>query len=92
MGFAGGLGVKLSTDNMPLDGDVSDIAKLFGESAGRFLVEVTPENEAAFVAAMADVAIGKLGEVTDTGRVQIDGVIDLSNTETQAAWQGTFDW
>ena len=92
MGFSGDLGVNLSTANMPLDGEVSDVAKLFGESAGRFLVEVTPEKEAAFVAAMADVAIGKLGEVTDTGRVQIDGVIDLSNEETQAAWQGTFDW
>ena len=92
MAFSGGLGIKLSTDAMVVDGDVSQTAKLFGESAGRFLVETTPDNAAAFEAAMGETALTALGEITDTGRVQIDGEIDLANTDTKAAWQGTFNW
>ncbi|MBT3279645.1 MAG: phosphoribosylformylglycinamidine synthase subunit PurL [Phycisphaerales bacterium] len=92
MAFSGGLGIELSTDAMIVDGDASQTAKLFGESAGRFLVEVTPDNAAAFEAAMGETACAAIGEITDTGRVQIDSAIDLANTDTKAAWQGTFNW
>ncbi|MCK5114358.1 MAG: phosphoribosylformylglycinamidine synthase, partial [Phycisphaerae bacterium] len=93
MGFAGGLGIEIGLANVPASGkDVSDVAKLFGESAGRFLIEVTPENQAAFAVAMGDTACGKIGKVTDTQRIVIDGFIDTAITDCKAAWTKTFDW
>jgi len=77
MGFSGGLGIEISLAAVPTSDDsVSDIAKLFGESAGRFLIEVTPENVAAFEKLMsaANVAFGKVGKVTDSKRLVIDKI------------------
>ncbi len=92
MAFAGGLGVELSLDNVPADGQVSEFAKLFGESAGRFLVEVEPGNKDAFLAAMGKVPVGEVGTVTDSGRIVIGKAIDITLAAAKAAWSGTFDW
>ena len=95
MGFSGGLGIDISLENLPTAGDsVSDIAKLFGESAGRFLVEVTPENSAAFEEMMAELKIpcGQIGKITDSQRLVIDGFIDAGNEDCKSAWNTTFDW
>ncbi len=91
MAFSGELGVELSLADLPADGNVSLTAKLFGESAGRFLVEVTPANEAAFTAVMSASA-AKIGKVTDSDKIVIDNIIDLSAKSCKAAWQGTFRW
>jgi len=96
MAFAGGLGVELDLAAMETRGDVPEPAKLFAESAGRFLVEVAPDGREAFLDIMKDCPVGRLGEVTGTGRVVIGGeagaVIDLPIDEAKAAWQETFDW
>ena len=99
MAFAGGLGVALDLTEVPAAAGgtacsqaVFDPAKLFAENAGRFLVEVAPENIEAFVAAIGDVPCGRVGEVTDTGQIVIEGLIDVSAADAKAAWQGTFDW
>ncbi len=96
MAFAGGLGVDLNADTLASDGSLGDVAKLFGESAGRFLVEVTPDNYDAFLRIVKDLPVGELGKVTDTGKVVISAggktLIDLAIDTAKAAWQGTFDW
>ena len=69
-------------------------ALLFGESAGRFLVEVAPANRDAFLRAVKDVPFGQLGSVTGTGRLVIHAasatVIDLPIAAAKSAWQETF--
>jgi len=96
MAFAGGLGVALDINAVPCDSGVGEPARLFGESAGRFLVEVAPENYDAFMRLAADCPVGEVGRVSDTGRIVIasGGVtrIDLPIAEAKAAWQGTFAW
>ena len=97
MAFSGGLGVQLDLAAVPTtDNSVGDQARLFAESAGRFLVEVAPDKYDAFMRIVKDCPVGEVGKVTDTGRVVIKGqagaVIDLPAAEAKAAWQKTFDW
>jgi phosphoribosylformylglycinamidine synthase len=47
---------------------------LFSESNTRFLCEVTEENAKAFEAALADVTCALVGEVTDTGKLEVIGL------------------
>jgi phosphoribosylformylglycinamidine synthase subunit PurSL len=97
MAFAGGLGVELDIAAVPTgDATVAPAALLFAEYAGRFLVEVTPDNHDAFLRLVQDCPVGELGAVTDSGRVVINAggktLIDVPNADAKAAWQGTFDW
>ena len=96
MAFAGGLGAEINADAIPAGEGLNDTAKLFAESAGRFLVEVTPDNYDAFLRIVKDLPVGELGKVTDTGKVVISAggktLIDMPIDTAKAAWQGTFDW
>jgi phosphoribosylformylglycinamidine synthase len=97
MAFAGGLGVELDLAAAATDGTApAAAARLFAESAGRFLVEVTPDNYDAFLRIVKDYPFAELGKVTDTGRIVINAetgpAIDLPIAEAKAAWQATFDW
>ncbi len=97
MAFCGGLGVQIDLHKVPLgQEDVPVHARLFAENAGRFLVEVTPENVAGFEALVAAVPHGQVGMVTDSGQVVItsgpDKVINVSIAKAKKAWQGTFRW
>jgi phosphoribosylformylglycinamidine (FGAM) synthase-like enzyme len=96
MAFAGGLGVAMDLSAVPCTGDVSEAARLFGESAGRFLIEVQPDKYDDFLRIVKDCPLGEIGRVTDTGRVVISAegrqAIDLPLAEAKAAWQRTFDW
>jgi len=95
--FGGGLGVALDLDAMVTrGGDVPAACRLFAEDAGRFLVEVAPDEYDAFLRAVQDVPVGEVGRVTDTGRVEISAagrtLVDVGIDEAKAAWQGTFAW
>jgi len=98
MAFAGGCGVELDLSAMPTRNGaaISDATLLFAEDAGRFLVEVAPDDHHDFMRTLANCPVGEIGRVTDTGRVVINAdnrtVIDLSADEAKAAWQGTFNW
>ncbi|MGH7145469.1 MAG: phosphoribosylformylglycinamidine synthase subunit PurL [Planctomycetota bacterium] len=69
MAFAGDVGIHLNLAQAPYAGpaDEHGIMRLFSESNSRFLVEVAPENEAAFTALMAErqVPCGQVGEVLE---------------------------
>ena len=96
MAFAGGLGVTICLEAVPAEGACPEPALLFGESPGRFVVEVQPDNYDAFMRIVKDCPLGELGRVTDAGRIVVTArrgtVIDLPAADAKAAWQGTFDW
>src|SRR5437868_10958047 len=60
MAFAGGVGADLTALGAT-DGDLPDAVRLFSESPTRFVVEVRPEQAAAFEACLADVPHARLG-------------------------------
>ena len=76
-------------------GDASVWSRLWGESLGRFLVGVQPENETAFIEWMSGHPITMLGTVTDTENLTIsdgyDVLIDVETTAMVEAWQKTLD-
>jgi phosphoribosylformylglycinamidine synthase len=97
MAFAGGVGVELNLAGVVVPMDEpgpSTAALLFGESAGRFLVEIAPDKYDAFLRLVRACPFGELGHVTDSGRIVIRSrhtlLIDLPIGEAKAAWQGTF--
>ncbi len=96
MAFAGGCGVELDITAAPQADNPSEATLLFGESAGRLMVEVAPDNYDAFMQIVKDLPLGQIGKVTDTARVVINGqsgtLVDMAIDEAKAAWQGTFDW
>lgn len=64
---------------------------LFSESLTRFIVEVTPEDAAAFERALAGVPLQRLGIVTADGNLTIhssDSDLRLSVGELEKAWRG----
>ena len=99
MAFAGGLGVEADVSAIDVsgtDGANADLARLFSESNTRFAVEVEPKNQAAFEAAFANIAVAKIGTVTDGENVVINsGETELINSPVGAlkeAWQSPLDW
>jgi len=102
MAFAGGCGVKVRLADVPVEvaGEEQsqrlDAIRLYAESNTRLLVEVAPDKTSAFERALAGVPFAKIGEVTDSGRVQIAGalgeLIDLPIAELKEAWQKPLRW
>ncbi len=92
MCIAGRLGMTLRSHRMPVAGEVGVIALLFGETNGRFLVEVRPDQVAALRQTVGDCPVAEVGVVEgnalrvlgDSG----DALIDLSVADLTAAWQG----
>jgi phosphoribosylformylglycinamidine synthase II len=65
MALAGRLGLEVDLANLPRTADVkTDDVALFSESSARFLVEVAPEDAAAFQKALAGRPVVQLGHVT----------------------------
>jgi phosphoribosylformylglycinamidine synthase len=71
------------------------VARLFSESASRFLVEVTPEQLGAFERHMREHGVEEIfrvGQVTNDARLTIhNGNVELLNVdvaELQVAWKG----
>jgi len=97
MAFAGGLGLDLNIAGMPVNMNEpgpSPAALLFGESAGRFLVEVAPDKYDAFLRIVKDCPFGELGRVHAVGQLTIKSagktLIDMPTEQARAAWSGTF--
>jgi phosphoribosylformylglycinamidine synthase len=99
MAFSGGLGAEVSVDQIEVAG-VSDAdlvrARLFSESNTRFVVEVTPEEQAAFEAQFSDLPLAFLGTVESAPTLTIksgdETVIDAPIDQLKNAWQSPLDW
>lgn len=72
--------------NIP--GDLALEQKLFSETGG-FILEVSMEhmNEVKKIFAQHQIPMMVIGETVESGRIQINSVIDISLTEAKAAWE-----
>jgi len=91
MSIAGRLGAEVDLRALPGELSRSDHA-LFSESHSRLVVEVAPENAAAFEEAMAEHFCAHIGAVTVDRRLSVMGldgreVVDVGLEQFRAAWQ-----
>lgn len=93
MAVAGHLGLTLDLDQVPVlkNECLGDEALLFGESSGRFLVEVSPESTAQFEALFAPYPHAPIGTATARPHLTIrradQTLIDLDVDTLAAAWR-----
>ena len=96
MAFAGGVGADLPSI-CGADG-LSDTGTLFAESASRFVVEVTPENTAAFEQCLGkDVPLARIGHTCKEPRLRIAGrsgewVVWEQLAGLKETWQKPLRW
>jgi phosphoribosylformylglycinamidine synthase II len=98
MAFAGGLGMIIHLDKVPLGEAIArNDSILFSESNSRFLVEVAPEDRESFEQAMKGIALAIIGEVTKDDKLEIYGVNGKKVVSTpiaglKEAWQKPLGW
>jgi len=99
MAWAGGLGLDLDLARVPCEplaeGCDPDATALFSESCTRFLVEVEPEQQGAFEAALDPHPLALVGRVRGDEGIEIRGargesLARLTLTEVRDAHQGYF--
>jgi phosphoribosylformylglycinamidine synthase len=97
MAFAGEVGADLSRQEVPT-AELTDEAYLFSESTTRFLVAITPANEAAFRACFpAGTHVHRVGLTHNEPRLRIAGsagkwIIDAALGDLKEAWQRPLRW
>lgn len=96
MSIAGRLGV--SVDVSTIRTGLSDVAAMFAESNTRFLLEISPDKEAAVNALFqaAGVSLNRIGEVVANDRVSImmenELLVDESLFDLLERWQKPLNW
>ena len=87
MAFAGEFGVDISLDGNP-------VVQLFSESNSRFVCEVAADQQQAFeqLFTEAQVPYQRLGNVTETRRVVVGGLLDAPIDQLKQAWQQPLGW
>ncbi|HEX7476103.1 MAG TPA: phosphoribosylformylglycinamidine synthase subunit PurL [Dehalococcoidales bacterium] len=98
MSFAGGLGAAVYLKNVARTGPIyrNDYV-LFSESNSRFLVEVSPENEAQFMKTMKGVTMAQIGHVSQEQTLEVfglngDKVLSVPIADLKEAWQKPLRW
>jgi len=98
MAFAGDVGLSLNLDSLASASGIDhDAVLLFSESNTRFLIEVAPENLAAFSADFDSHLFTHLGDVTADRSVCIVGphgntILDEDIDSLRAAWKEPLAW
>ena len=95
MAFAGGYGMELHLQKVPIRNANRNDFVLFSESNSRFLVEVSQEAKEEFEALMKGKVYAEIGRVTKTPRLCIYGlngevVVNASLSDLLASWKRTF--
>lgn len=75
MAFAGGLGMELDLRRIRTPEPLQDDVLLFSESNSRFVVEVEPQNVAAFEAALGGAHFDRIGKVIDNSEFRVFGQV-----------------
>jgi phosphoribosylformylglycinamidine synthase len=90
--FAGGFGLDVDCSFS----DLTPVEVLFSESASRFVVTVSPENQPAFEAQMAGRPVYLLGKVRADGVLKVgrgrETWIEAGIGELKQAWQAPLRW
>ena len=93
MCLAGGLGLDLNLESVTFDGgSAREDVLAFSESLCRFLVEVAPEQAAAFEEGLAGLPLARVGSVRDDDRLVVAGldsapVIQTTVEALHRAWR-----
>jgi phosphoribosylformylglycinamidine synthase len=95
MAMGADLGLSIDLAKVPGEGALDDTTYLFSESAGRFLVTVAADHQAAFEALLQGQVFAGIGEVTAEANLLIRGrdgidLATLSVAEMRAAWKTPF--
>jgi phosphoribosylformylglycinamidine synthase len=93
--MAGDLGLRIDLSKVPVEAPLRNDAVLFSESSGRFMVTVSPENDAAFNRLFADADCACIGTVLEERRLMVHDahekkLVDLSIDEMKTAWKKPF--
>ena len=93
MAIGGGRGVRLMLAAVPVAAELDDGVIAFSESLGRLLVEVPPQAADAFLAAMGDQPIARIGDVTGNATIELVGsngetFIRTNLTNAGESWRG----
>jgi len=108
MAFAGGCGAKISLKDVPRDvlpaeepPHAAAAVGLFGESNTRFVCEVPPDRADQFERVLADVPHARIGDVTDTSKLEIlapsgnnanETVVNADLAVLKEAWLAPLRW
>jgi phosphoribosylformylglycinamidine synthase len=98
MAFAGGLGMVLYLDKVPLGEPITrNDSILFSESNTRFLVEVAPQDSQRFEQVMRRVECAAIGQIVKNVVFQVYGingerVVSVTLAELKDAWQKPLRW
>ncbi|TSC74977.1 MAG: phosphoribosylformylglycinamidine synthase [Parcubacteria group bacterium Gr01-1014_30] len=92
--FAGGYGLEVDLDKVPNDNLERTDKILYSESAGRFLLTVSPENVKKFEASLKGSVFQKIGEVkeNETLKITYKGKVIIQEIlhNLKETWQKTF--
>lgn len=92
MAIAGSLGMELDLSRVNGEKGLGTAALLFSESNSRYLVEVEPAQENAFLEVMEGLPVTRVGRVTDSRRFRVLGldgrlVVDADLDDLARAWR-----
>lgn len=94
MALAGGMGIDVRLADVPRSTQVQDDTSIaFCESLGRLLVEVAPENAAAFEATLSGLPLAVIGQVRADDRIEFIGLdgqsaVSIPVAAATRAWRG----
>jgi phosphoribosylformylglycinamidine synthase len=98
MGFAGGVGITLKLNKVPLGEPINrNDTILFSESNTRFLVEVATEDKERFEGALEENVYAAIGEFNKSDKLEVYGingekVVATPLAELKEAWQKPLRW
>jgi phosphoribosylformylglycinamidine synthase len=87
MCLAGRLGARIDLSKVPCEGEITDAAKLYSESAARFVIEVSYQQNDWVEAMLLGHPFAQIGEVTRDGILRVDNLIELSVSQLEEAWR-----
>lgn len=94
--FAGGYGMDVHLDRIPTEGRLGIEQLLYSESAGRFVVTVSPEHQERFESVMGTNPYGHIGTVRGDGLFSVydiggnDDILKENIGDLKESWQAPF--
>ncbi len=93
--FAGGFGLDVDLRKVPAQNVTDDDTLLYSESAGRFVVTVSPQHKERFEQLLQPAGCGLIGKVTDNNGFKVtgtNGTVIIKDTidALKEAWKSTF--